>query len=274
MSKLIVCALLAAGALAIAACRGSGKLISGDNTPIVGGSSFEWNFEAGSLSIDSTPGGLPPGTCIKIVWLDGAGNPIGESEATADGPPVDVPEGTEGASFSPCDPPQEPPKKIGKRSHDQAFVAGQFRLFAYRQIPLDFSDGAGRCAEYIVTARSEEEADDIARRFTAGMFQEQPDPRVETWGTADVELLADGRVRYTIFSREAPTAFAFEWNGTALFDLADAVVQTAHGWYAITVHVPGALVDSSPMGAANAARYSLVLPERTIELETSFSFEP
>ena len=272
--KALVCGLLATGVVVLAACSVTIETKTPEAVPLIGGTEIKIHIEAGRASIPPTPG-VPQGACIKIVWLGADGQPLGETELTVGGEAKDIPEGAEDLRLEPCDPPDESPAhKVRQRSFQQPFVTDQLRAFAYRHFPVDLSDGEGRYVEYIVTAHSEEEADQLADQIGASLFQEALDPRVEMWGAAEAELLEDGRVRYTVFSDEAPGAFAFEWNGTDLFDLSDAVVQAANGWYATTVHVPSALVDSTPTGAENVARYALTLSTREVGLTTSFAFEP
>ncbi len=217
----------------------------------------------------------PPGTCVKLTWLDGNGNPIGSAEVTAGGPPVDVPPGTEDVSVGPCDPPQDPKKKKKRRAGSPSLVAQQVEVFPYRQIPIEFSDSRGRWVEFTVEAPNREQADEIAQEFRSGMFQEPCPPQVTPYAIADVERLSDGSVRYSILSTASPVSLDFRWNGEPLFTLADASVAVANGWYATTVHVPADLVETPFPGspAENEASFTLQTSQQTLSLANSFVVE-
>lgn len=266
--SIIITGALALSALAaLFAC--SARVNVGSNMPFFGGTEVAVDIDPRSepptVAVESTDEGgtLAPGTCVRFTWLDAAGNPVGSTDVEAGGDPAPIPEGAESATAGPCDPPEEEePKPRKRRANIDRFVASELPLevFPFRFFPLDFAQGVPvRYVDYGVKAWSLEEARCISESFVRTLFSASPPAQVETRSASEVTLLADGRVRVTMFSVEAPESLVFRWNGQTLFDLDDALVVAMDGWYATTVHVPEKLVDaSSTMLTANSFHYDLV----------------
>jgi hypothetical protein len=259
MLKRNVYATLLGSILIAAACTFKGR--AGATTF---GNSFELEVEAGGIKAPATPENPPAGTCVKFTFFDGSGNALGSAEGTVGGEPVPAPDGTEEVGVSPCDPDDPDPKKKAKRigGARQRVVAGQLREFGFRLMPFDYEDGHARQVDYVVTANNLDEAESLSAEFVKDLFAEPCEAQITPGSAADIQFLADGRVRFSMFSVGMPDSLAFDWNGTPLFTLADASVIAMNGWYVTTVHVPASMVDSSMTGASNNATYSLVVDGR------------
>ena len=185
-----------------------------------------------------------------------------------------MPPGATDVTISPCDPPKDPKKKV-KRSGSVPVVAQPTDVFPYRQVPVDFSDGRGRWLDFVVSASNPEQADELAAAFRVGTLERPCPPQVTPQAFAEAELLADGRVRFTMFSTSRPTALDFRWQDAPLYTLADATVQEANGWYATSVFVPADLVELPVPGfaAENQASFTLETAERPVGLDLSFEVE-
>jgi hypothetical protein len=257
---LIVAGSIASVALttALVACRASIKL--GEGMPGAGTEAEVEIDPIGDRGKVPAQGGLADGDCVKITFYGPNGENLGSTE-TEVGKEFDIPAGADGGKVDPCDPPPEKKKKAKRAISPTNLVAQGPGRFGYGYIPFDLTDGQYHYADFWVTAPTREAADVIADDFILGMLSEAPPAGVEPVGVVEVEVEADYSVQVSMFSTGQPETLAFEWNEAALYDLDDAVVTSAGGWYVTTVVVPPALVDIDLVGTSdNAFRYRLGLP--------------
>lgn len=253
----------ASGIVAAALVACSVGIKTGPGVPIVGGSEFtgEVDPSTGEIGIPPQPG-IPAGTCIKLTFYGPGGTVLGSTTVSAGGSPANAPPGTEEVGASQCDPPEEPPKpKKFKRSRSSSasnLVVEPVQRFGFRILPFDFSDGRARYADYWSLGGTFAQAEDLSRRFVASFTSEPCPLGIEPNAVVDCELLADNRVRVSMFSVEPPRSLRFDWNGSFLFDLDGALVTAENGWYRTTVIVPSSLVETSVVGVSeNSFDYRL-----------------
>lgn len=278
MIKRVIFATVVGVSLAAAACTFTAK--AGDHVPGFAGSEITLEVDGPGVSCPATSTSPPAGTCIKFTFFDGGGNPIGSAEGEVGGDPVPAPDGTEEVGVSPCDPEEdpeepEPKKKAKKRSSTQHSVVGGLEEFGFHLMPFNFDDGHARQVEYVVVASNSDEAEDASAEFVKNLFAEPCEAQVTPYSAADIELLPDGRVRFSMFSLEAPLSLAFDWNDAPLFTLADASVAAANGWYVTTVYVPADMVDVSGFGSStNTATYLMGVTGRDIGTSLQLTITP
>lgn len=279
---LVITSVSALAAAIFAAC--SVKVGAGPGAPLVGGSTFEAEFNpnSGEIGVPAQPG-IPAGTCVKLTFFGAGGEVLGSTTVSADGSPADVPPGTEEVGASQCDPPEEepvsPPKKLKRASHtspgSSSIMADSPQRFVFRILPLGFGDGRGRYADYWAVGNSFALAEGLSRQFARTFTSEPCLPGIEPNAVVDSELLSDGRVRVSMFSIEAPLTLQFDWNEALLFDLDDASVIFASGWYKTTVIVPAALVNVDTLGISeNEFDYRLGVPHGDLGTSVKLTVTP
>lgn len=253
------------GALALYSCAFSAEAEAGPGVPVFGGTKVK--VEADGRRVTPQPdenGGFPrPGDCVRLHFKDGAGNEIGTADVPA-GKTVEAPEGTEGVTWSPCDPPADdggqPKTKQSGGSSSRLQAAGTVEV-PYRSFPLSLEHGRGRWCDYVVDASSRLAADAIADEFERDQRLEEPKAAgLEAYTFAEVRVRPSGDVRFSAISWDAPKKFEVTWNGTRLPFKGTSVKRSRGGWYATTVVVPAALVDyGSLLGgdSTNQVEYSL-----------------
>lgn len=249
MRSVLAAALAATLALALAACEASGSIRVPEDVPYIGGSTVSVTFkideDAGTLEIPEQPGGLPTGTCVKVTFLDDAGNPLSSSEVEVGGDPVPVPEGTEGIGLSPCDPPvPTDPKKDKARRHSLSQLVASSLTFGYRLLPYDVRDGHMRYCDYLVTAAGRNRADAVSAAFTRDLTSAPPPAGLTTYGFSETQTLPNGDVAMTLVTQEPPRALRFDVDGQRVVELTSPGVTVAleGGWWKTRFTLPSALV--------------------------------
>ena len=241
---------------------------------------FKVNPPEKEAELPANPPKLPEGTCVKVTFMDGSGNPIGSLETTAGSGPFPFPEGAEGAEVGPCD------EDEGKDPKDKVETAGGSSSggigsgdrrpgYDFWYIPLDPLDGEAVFVSYTVQASSLDEARLRSRQFTRHLFS-APAPRgLDTRTAYESILLPDGSVQLTLFSESAPQSLEVSWNGQFVADLSGAVVEHRNGWFRSLVVVPASLVEVSMIGtSSNTLSYSLVADGIDLGGESSVLVDP
>lgn len=239
----LTCVLLASTVLG--ACTFSVDAETGKGNPVIPDTRLGVRGHIGSdgLGIDQADP-IPPGGCVKVVWLDSRGRPIGSSEATVGGGTVPIPEGAKDARFERCD-----EEDVKQHVADADRVASgprgtPTRRFYFRDMPIDWDDGQGLWIEYTIQASSRQEADAIAADYRSGLLERPRPANVEMGPTVEARILGDGRLRITALLASVPTAADLTWNGEPLFTLADAQVVSTSGMHAAVFTVPAELVET------------------------------
>jgi hypothetical protein len=283
-TMIVAAAGLAALAAALfAACKVSAQAEAGPGVPLFGGASVTVDIDGRRVSPQPDPDGAFPkdGDCIRVHFKDADGKEIGSADVTVGGPGADAPDGTEGVTVSPCDPPAK-----DKKDKTQAMgwgridfrAAGSLVTVPFRSLPFRMEDGRGRWVDYAATAASVDQAEGLARAFEQGTLEKPRPEGVEAYGFADVEVLADGRVRFSIVSWRRPSDVSLVWNGHPLADRVEHahVTRTRGGWYASTVLVPAGYVnyDAGGLEVANEAAFSVLTADGLVEQRLAVTVTP
>lgn len=259
----------------ITACKASVEAEAGPGTPIFGGSKVRIEVDGRTVSV---PAGEPQpkaGDCVHVNWLGANGEDLGGTDVVVGGPGAQAPPGAEGVTVSPCKPAEH---KGATGAHSpQQFVSGALEVFAFRYQPLDFTSGRGRFVDFTVSATDDATARTQALEFLRGTLERSCPPTVTPYGFADVEVLQDGRVRFSIVSLAEPRSLSFSWNSRAVGTLAQArVARSSAGWYASTLIVPAGLVFYGVPGlpVTNSAAFDLVTRDLATSLALSLTVQP
>lgn len=282
LKKILSVFVATSAAIALYACSTTVKMTAGDGTPLIGGLDVELDFKAGDPATASvTPTStLPEGTCVKITFTDANGRPIGGGEATAGGPSIPVPDGTEGVLVSPCDPkPEEKDKKtkmLDGWDCSRQFLAGPGGdVFLYRHMPLDWRSGRGWFVDFAVRSLDHDTADTTAFRFLQRGPAFPRDPSVLVLSNVYVQVASDATVTCSVLSESVPTSLWFDWNGRRVAQsLLDAKIGVRNGWYVTSVTIPSLLVDVSPLGdVSNDLAYKLSTRDGDLALDVGVTVQ-
>jgi len=180
-------------------------------------------------------------------------------------------------TWSPCDPPKTPKTKTGGEQVERV-VSDPLVVVPFRAAPLGLEDGHGRWIDYTVEAGDQPRAEAIAAAFEHDRLDSHRPPTLRTFAFVDVEVLDDGRVRFSAVTWREPKAFALEWNGRRLADgLEDAALrQTRGGWWVTSAIVPRGEVRwwAGGLGVTNDARYSVSTLEGDVSAALSLTVSP
>jgi hypothetical protein len=249
MRSVLAAALAAIVALALASCEASGSMTVPPGVPYVGGSTVSVTFkideDAGTIELPEQPDGLPAGTCVKVIFLDGAGNPIGSSELEVGSDPAPAPDGTKGIGLAACDPPEPTDTKKDKaRRHSLSQLVASSLTFGYRLLPYDVRDGHMQYCDYLVTATGRNRADAVSAAFRRDLTSAPPPAGLTTYGFSESLALPDGDVAMTLVTQEPPRALRFDVDGQRVVELTSPGVTVAleGGWWKTRFTLPSALV--------------------------------
>lgn len=257
------------GSLLAIACKATIEAEAGPGTPMFGGSKLKVDIDAGSRTV-SVPPNFPqpaPGSCVKVNFVGPNGELLSTEEVTVGGPGAVAPEGTEGITVSPCDPPEE--EEAERVTPDGRTL----RTYPFRWLPYDTS-GPVWFIDFTVEATDVYDAQAKALDFLRHTLTEKKPEGVEVYGFAGVHS-RDGRVRFAVVSDEKPTKLLVQWNDGRVASLRDGVTRRLPaGWYASTYFVPTSMVDYGPgFDVKNVAAYHLETPSKTIDMRLSVAVQ-